>query len=214
MHLGSLFITALMMGFSGAMMPGPLLTVDIHESYRRGFLAGPLLVLGHGILELSLIVGLTMGLASLLVIPAVKGTIAIAGGLVLLWMGWGMIRDSYLARVSLELSATGETKAMHPVLAGVLVSLFNPYWLLWWATIGLSFVTGSLQYGVWGVAAFFTGHILADFIWYSAVSVAVVKGKSLLSRKVYQGIIFLCGLFLLGLAGYFIWSGKSFLWGN
>lgn len=214
MLLSALFITAFMMGFSGAMMPGPLLTVNIHESYRRGFMTGPLLILGHGILELLLIAGLTLGLDALLVKPFVKGSIAIAGGIVLLWMGWGMVRDALAGRITLELSVTSETRGMHPVFAGIIVSLSNPYWLLWWATIGLTFVTRSLQYGILGLTVFFTGHILADLIWYSAISAAVVSGKGFLSNRVYQGVLVMCGIFLLGLAGYFIWSGKGFLIGS
>lgn len=213
MTLSALFATAFLMGFSGAMMPGPLLTVNIHESYRRGFWAGPLLILGHGILEMLLIFGLTMGLASMLTNPMVQGIIAVIGGIVLLWMGWGMVRDSYLGRINLELSAGSEIKSMHPVLAGIIVSLSNPYWLLWWASIGLTFVTNSLQYGITGLVVFFTGHISADLIWYSAISAAVVSGKGFLSNKVYQGILVICGIFLLVLACYFIWSGKGFLLG-
>lgn len=95
MSLTTLFITAFVMGFSGAMMPGPLLTVDIHESYRRGMKTGPLLVLGHAILELVLVIGLTMGLYSVLIQPLFKTSVALLGGLVLLWMGWGMAKDAW-----------------------------------------------------------------------------------------------------------------------
>jgi len=213
MTLTTIFITAFIMGFSGAMMPGPLLTVNISESYRRGFMAGPLLILGHGILELGLVIGLTLGLASLLVLSPVKGTIAVVGGLVLLWMGWGMIRDARQGSLSLSLNNTSQTKGMHPVLAGIVVSLSNPYWTLWWATIGLTYVTQSLTLGTYALVLFLSGHLLADLLWYSAISFTVVKGKNFLSENAYRSLILFCGVFLIGLACYFLWSGKGFLLG-
>ena len=213
MTLPTLFITSFLLGFSGAMMPGPLLTVNIHESYRRGIIAGPLLILGHAILESLLVIGLTMGLDALLVQPLFKGSIALIGGVVLLWMGWGMARDSRLGRVSLELAADGAIKGMSPVVAGIVVSLSNPYWILWWATIGLTYVVLATQQGMLALVVFLTGHLLADLIWYSAVSFAVVSGKKLVSDNVYRGILVVCGLFLLALALYFIWSGVTFLIG-
>lgn len=214
LSLVTLFITAFIMGFSGAMMPGPLLTVNINESYRRGISAGPLLIMGHGFLELLLVIGLTLGLGAVLVLPLVKGVIALVGGLVLLWMGWDMVKEAWQGAVSLELAAGGEVKGMQPVLAGAVVSLSNPYWVLWWATIGVTYVTLALQKGILGLAVFLTGHVLSDFVWYTAVSLAVVSGRKLLSDKVYRGILITCGLFLLYLAIYFIWSGKNFLLGT
>jgi len=214
MSIPAIFFTSFLMGFSGAMMPGPLLTVNIHESYRRGFIAGPLLIMGHAILESLLVIGLTMGLDTLLVKPLFKGSIALIGGVVLLWMGWGMVRDSWLGRLSLQSMAGSEIKGMHPVLAGIVVSLSNPYWTLWWATIGLTYVVLAIQQGTLALAVFLTGHLMADFVWYSAVSFAVVSGKKVVSDTVYQGILVVCGVFLLGLALYFIWSGKTFLLGS
>jgi len=210
MSLITLFFTAFVMGFSGAMMPGPLLTVDIHESYRRGMKTGPLLVLGHAILELVLVIGLTMGLYQVLIQPLFKASVALLGGLVLLWMGWGMAKDAWRGKISLQYEQHGENSGMPPVLAGIIVSLSNPYWIIWWATIGLTYITQALQIGTVGLAVFLTGHLLADLTWYSAVSFAVVSGKKIIKEDVYRTILVICGLFLLGLGVYFIYSATKF----
>lgn len=207
----TLFLSSFVMAFSGAMMPGPLLTVNIDETYRRGFWAGPLLILGHGILEAGLVIGLSLGLAAFLIQPIFKGGVALIGGLVLLWMGWGMFRDACYDRVSLEINRSGDHKRMPPVIAGIIVSLSNPYWLLWWATIGLTYITIAGQLGTFGLVVFLTGHVLADLLWYSAISLAVVSGKKFLDVKVYRAILIICGIFLFGLALYFVWSGWTFI---
>jgi threonine/homoserine/homoserine lactone efflux protein len=96
---------------------------------------------------------------------------------------------------------------MHPVLGGILFSISNPYWILWWATIGLGYITLSLQKGLLGITSFFSGHILADLVWYSLISAAVAGGRKFLSDRVYSGIIVACGIFLLGLGVYFLYYG-------
>ena len=41
---------AFVVALSGAMAPGRVLTITISETLKRGFKAGPLIVLGHAIL--------------------------------------------------------------------------------------------------------------------------------------------------------------------
>ncbi|MDQ0287611.1 threonine/homoserine/homoserine lactone efflux protein [Desulfofundulus luciae] len=274
MELMAIFSTAFVVGLSGAMMPGPLLTVTIGESARRGFAAGPLIVLGHALLEGTLVIALALGLASLLTAPVVGRSIAVVGGIFLIYLGWGMARDAWLGRVELnvgcgqpvqagpappgcssraeragagrQVSGAGvpasRTEAnacppspdfqpansdagslnpgsrrvdplpagrMHPVLAGVLVSLSNPYWTLWWATVGLGYIVLSLKQGTAGLVSFFGGHILSDLAWYGLVAAAVAGGRRFLTPSIYRGILVSCGAFLVFLGASFIYMGAA-----
>ncbi|OQY32908.1 MAG: lysine transporter LysE [Spirochaetaceae bacterium 4572_59] len=201
--LGLIFLSSFTIAFSGALMPGPLLTVTISESSRQGWIVGPRFILGHAVLEFLLLVGLFLGLAPLLTSPAAFIFIAFAGGAVMLWMAWGMFHS--LPSLSFDSSESHSGKSLE--LTGALLSLANPYWIIWWATIGLGYVLSSRDKGIAGVGAFYFGHILADLIWYSFVSVGVHRGKKILPLKVYRGMIAVCALFLTAYAGYLFVNG-------
>ncbi|MFY9120210.1 MAG: LysE family transporter [Syntrophomonadaceae bacterium] len=214
MQTTALFTTAFVVGLSGAMMPGPLLTATMVSSAERGWGAGPLIVLGHALLELALVAALLAGIAQFLVQPRVTTVIALVGGVFLVYLGITMIRDVWSGRLSsIQASSTdGSASApvsMHPVLAGILISLFNPYWSIWWATVGLGYLTFALNSGLSGITSFFSGHILSDLAWYTLVAIAVSKGQALLSPRVYKGLLVGCGLFMLGLGIYFFYSGLT-----
>lgn len=209
MGLLAIFFTNLVVGFSGAMMPGPLLTVTINESARRGFKAGPLIVLGHAILELVLVAGLMLGLSNMFKSPSFGAVVGIVGGALLLWMGFDMVKNAWRGTLSLDLEVTDKKALMGPVLLGIVVSLSNPYWSLWWATFGLKQINGAWVLGIGGLGAFYTGHILADLVWYSAVAGAVAGGRRLMSDRVYRWIIGACGIFLMWLGVGFIRSGTE-----
>lgn len=212
MEFGTIFMASLAMGFSGAIMPGPLLTVTIKESLRRGGKVGMILVAGHALLELTLVIAIFYGLGKVIAWPEVKGTIGFIGGVFLLWMACGILREAFgSAILSLEESA-GSRKLQHPFFLGITVSASNPYWSVWWATAGAGSLMLAANSGFAGAASFYSGHILSDFIWYTLVSFTVAKGKKLFSPQIYRGILAVCGCFLLGLACYFIYSGLGF-WG-
>lgn len=211
MEMTALFTTAFVIGLSGAMMPGPLLTATMISSAQRGFKAGPQIVLGHGVLELALIIALLAGAAAFLAKPAVTIMIALIGGLFLIYLGIIMISDVWTGKLrSIDTPANVNdihSVTMYPVLTGVLVSVTNPFWTIWWATIGLSYLTLSIKSGPAGAVSFFSGHILADLLWYSLVAFAVSKGKNLLAPRVYQGLLISCGIFMLGMGAYFVYTG-------
>lgn len=203
-NLLTIFVSSFIIAFSGAMMPGPLLTITISESPRRGFITGPLLIAGHAVLELALITALLLGLAPFFQTPFVFVVTAITGSLILLWMAFNMLRSLPSLNISWE---EDKTTKNHPIISGILMSVANPYWIIWWATIGLGYILYSWQFGLWGIIFFFAGHILADLSWYSFISAAVARGKHFLNERLYRGLMAGCAVFLILFACYFAYAG-------
>lgn len=212
MVLWGVFISAFLIGFSGAMMPGPMLGVTIDGSLRKGWIAGPLTVLGHGILELILIIIMSLGLRNFFSNPTVAGFIGLFGGIFLAWMGYGMIKSGIKKTVSL--TNQGENKKAgtgNLILSGALVSITNPYFIIWWASAGMESIRQSYTLGLSGILFFFVGHILADLTWYIIISIAFSKGKKLINDVIYRRIILLLGVFIMVFSVYFINNGWKML---
>jgi len=201
-------VTSFVVALSGALMPGPLLTLTVGEATRRGFWAGPLIIVGHGLLELTLVLLLLVGVGGWLNRPPILGTVGIVGAGLLAWMGIGLLKAARTSRLNFE---AGQGSGLHPVWAGILMSLANPYWLLWWLGIGLGYVLFAAQYGFLGVMLFFGGHILGDFAWYTLVSAAVAMGRNFFTDGLYRGFLAGCGVFLFAFGGYFGYQGLRVL---
>lgn len=205
---GAAFVIAL----TGAMAPGPLLTLAIVQAFRRGPRALWLMA-GHALVEAFLLAGFAFGLQGVLRRPIVHSVLGLAGGAFLLWTGIGLLLAAVSGRLRLPTSAEGaEPERFRPVWQGAVVSVSNPYWSLWWATVGIKLAADSLAVGPLGVGAFFLGHELADVGWYGFVILAVSSGRKLLSARAYRALIGTCAAFLVVLGAGFLWEGLSGLW--
>ncbi|NQU53189.1 MAG: LysE family transporter [Bacteroidetes bacterium] len=200
----TIFTTSFVIAFSGAMMPGPFMTMTIGESAKSGPWVGPKMIVGHAILEIGLLLALFFGLAPLFKKELFFIVIAIAGGAIMIWMAQSMFRS--LPKLEIKTSATSENQ-VNLYLAGILMSLANPYWIIWWATIGMGYVLHSQKLGFTGIVFFFIGHILGDLVWYSTISFAVGKGRKFFSNKTYRILVGICAAFLSLFAGWLIFDG-------
>ncbi len=202
MNVALIAVSSFIVAFSGAVVPGPLFTITVGESVKRGFIAGPLIILGHGILELILVLLIVMGVTRFIDGEGPKTAIAVTGGVILIIMGGMMIKDAAGARP--VVTAGKKREGLHPVLSGIVGSLSNPYWLIWWATVGLGYLVSSVRYGFAGVAAFFIGHVSADLAWYSLLALAVSKGRRMIGDRGYRFMLYGCGFFLIAFGGWFV----------
>ncbi|MFX1507126.1 MAG: LysE family transporter [Promethearchaeota archaeon] len=208
-----IFLLSFLVALSGSLSPGPLLTFTIYKAVQSGkkaYLIGILIWIGHAILEFVLMLVLLIGLSPFITDRSIIIIIGLLGGGILIFFGGSLLRDVWLKKIDLnflsaEMESTDEktikvkTDLMQqPTIGGVLVSMSNPYWWIWWAVIGLNFMTqfsvGVLNLEFWG---FFLGHELGDFLTY--VSIAAILGFSnrFISKRIYLGILIVCSAFMI-----------------
>lgn len=205
-----IFFGSLLVAFSGALVPGPMLTLVVTSVAQKGFLTSAYIVIGHSILELAVVISFYLGILKYLDNPVVIKTISALGGVFLLYMGINIIVSVIRKKVKLDLEASksggnlGTKNTFIIVGKGILISLANPYWIIWWFSIGAAFMIKSVKFGAGGVTSFYMGHILADFIWYLFIGFIISTGRRFFNQKVYIAILIICSLFLLYLGVKFI----------
>lgn len=204
---GLAFVTAL----SGAMMPGPLLAVTIGQVLSVGFGAVLWLMLGHALLEGVLLLLLVAGLRYVLARPRVRGGIGLIGGAALVYMGVDMIRHAFGVQITAE--AAGAQPWWMLVVLGAMVSLANPYFTGWWATIGLGQLAQSAPRNRAEYLAFYLGHEAADVGWYAAVAALVLLARGWLEGDWYPWLIVGFGALLVALGLSFLYTGLRLLAG-
>ena len=133
-------------------------------------------------------------LALLLLVGGVLG-VAIA-----LYMGYGMVRHRK-AEPDKE-----EYLPHHPFIVGLITSLSNPYFFLWWATIGLLLISTASGFGAWAVVAFALVHWSCDLVWDWFVSFMTFKSRKFWTGNTQAWVLGACGLVLIFFGVYFIVS--------
>lgn len=206
---------AVAVGLSGALSPGPLTVLAIREAATHGVRAGPLATLGHAAAEAAVVLALALGLdATLDEGGPLAAAIALAGGAILVLLGASMLRRLPRAELATGAAARGGARAASAgrvVLLGLLVSVGNPYWAIWWASVGAKLTADSLEAGAAGPAAFYAGHVLSDLLWLTLLAWLVHSGRRWFGRRAYRGLLAVCAAFLLVLGAYFLASGVAFL---
>ncbi len=222
-------ITSFLVGLSGALVPGPMLTVTISDSFKKGFIAGPLVTSGHIFMEIVMVLLLLFGLGWLIGSPTASFVIGLVGGTVLVIMGLKIFKETpefkdysknnkdiphdneYTPPGSApKKSETENLDKFNSVLNGSLTSISNPFFFIWWGTIGGAFIIkGMALAGVLGILAFLLGHWSSDLAWFSTVSFFSSKSSSLMEPRNYKIIMRVCGVFMIFVGGYFLTSSMG-----
>jgi threonine/homoserine/homoserine lactone efflux protein len=196
-------IKAVGVSLSGVMMPGPVTAAAIAAGARNRH-AGALMAAGHGIVEFPLMILIASGMKWILESNQARIVIGLAGGIFLIIMAVGMLRSPKDGRETQAATGRGA-----PLLAGVILSGGNPYFFVWWATVGLSLATTAVGLGVWAFVLFATVHWLCDLVWLEALSWASFKGSVLLSPRRQKISLLVCGIALLGFGLLFIGGASA-----
>lgn len=194
----SILIPWFIVSIGAVVSPGPVSAAVITEAPRQGWRVGPLVSVGHSILELIVVILLGIGLSAGMASPPIQRAIAFVGGLVLLAMGAGYVLAAGRGTMRLpapDAAAPRQTPA-RLVGLGVLMTASNPFWYAWWVTVAPAYLAQAQAFGQAGLAAFYLGHISADFTWNTAVAGATHAGRRWLTDGRYRALIGLVGVFM------------------
>ena len=182
-------IETVIISLSGVMAPGALSAVTISHGIRSGR-SGIAVAIGHGVVEVPLLVLIYLGVSALLQVSGFQVFVGGIGGILMVWMGVSIIRHRIAAVNEVELSESS-------LLAGVMVSAGNPYFLIWWATVGSSLVIRSVEYGLVGVLLFGICHWLCDLVWLWLLSLLAYRASSIFGGTFVRITSLVSGSFLL-----------------
>ncbi len=192
----------MLVAFSGALAPGPMLTLVVSSVAKKGFWTSFFIVVGHSLLELIVVISFFLGVLKYLENPLIVKIIGILGGLFLLYLGVDIIISIFRKKYIIDFKSivkkrtiTGKSTGI-VIIKGILISLMNPYWYIWWITIGAAFIIKSVEFNIPGISSFYLGHISADFIWYLFIGFLINTGRKFFNQKIYNGILAACSLFL------------------
>ncbi len=192
------FGMAIVISFSGVMMPGPVLAATIAKGYRDEK-AGIKIALGHGLIEFPLMALIVLSLGFVFEDERIMLAIGIVGGALLVFMGVKMVLERE------RIAVTGKDSLPESALvAGALTTSANPYFFLWWATVGAFLIINAQEFGLIVVLAFAVVHWSCDLAWYAFTSFAVFRSRHLWTPLVHQIVFGTCGALMVLFGVYFI----------
>lgn len=192
-------LEAMLISLSGVMAPGPITATTIGEGSESPE-SGSLIAIGHGLFEFPLMIVLFLGFGYVFNLMVIKTAVGILGGGFLAFMGIGMLKTMG------QTDIRSRKNHHHPVVTGILLSAGNPYFLIWWATIGVALILKSVQFGIVGFLVFAVCHWLCDFIWYTFLSHLAFRGKRFFGQKFQKFTFAVCGIALIFFSVKFIYD--------
>lgn len=199
------FATVVLVSTSGVMSPGPLFAANIFYGLKQGAKAGLKLSYGHTVVELPLVILLGVGAISLEEFPQFRIAISILGGLGLFAFAGLQIKSIFLQKK--ESVFQNKHGAF---FAGILFSALNPFFIVWWLTIGFKLISDSIA--VWslgGIGIMFAFHIWMDYAWLGSTSFLASKGSSFLTDKSYKILLVVLSAVLVYFGIIFLLDGLS-----
>jgi len=191
--------SVVLISLSGVLMPGPLFAVTLRKA-EKSKVAGALIAVGHGIVEVPLMLLIFFVLSQFTIPSAVQVAVGLIGGFLMVLMGIQTFRKRNKTD-----DATASLKR-DSVLAGIYTTAANAGFILWWLTIGTTLILNAQLFGLVGFSVFAGVHWLCDFSFYTLAAMAVFKSQRFWNDRVRMGITLFCVAVFIGFGAYFMGS--------
>ena len=209
MDLFSFVVTVIILTASGALAPGPLFFATITHGTKHGAKSGLIFSIAHTVVEFLLIMLLALGLLTVASEPIVKMVIGLIGGIVLIAFGTIQIRNSIISNP--EDLKKPKASYRHLFILGLAFTGLNPYFILWWLTVGAQLIIIALEFAALiGVLFMFICHVWMDYVWLTGTAYFAKKGTNIMGLKWYKPLLIVFGVILIYFGITFIISSTGF----
>ena len=196
MDLLNFAITVSILSISVALAPGPLFFVTVSHGAKSGTKSGILFSIAHCIVEFSLVMLLALGLLSVANVPEVMLVVGVAGGAALIVFGAMQMRGSL--SYNAEETTTEQKTTRNLFLMGLALTGLNPYFIIWWLTVGPNLIFISLEFaGLAGVVFMYICHVWVDYAWLTLIAGLAKKGAKILQFRWYRVLMAVFGAVLI-----------------
>jgi threonine/homoserine/homoserine lactone efflux protein len=205
MDLLSFVGTVILVTASGALAPGPLFFGLLSHGSKEGARAGFSCAVGHTLVEFPLVLALSLGLLAAANQPTIKWVIGLIGGIGLI--GFGALQIYYTIKSKPEFGEVSKNSSVptSSVILGLALTGLNPYFILWWLTIGSVLIVQALAFAaIAGVLIMYVSHVWMDYAYLTAIAHLGKRGKGLMGSRYYKLVLIAFGLIL-------IYYGSTFL---
>jgi threonine/homoserine/homoserine lactone efflux protein len=183
---------------SGVFTPGPLFFANLALSKYGGFWSGIKIAIGHTIVELPVIILYSLPFMVFIspnTIFSMFKVISIIGGLSLIVFGvFYVVRT--LSKSDNFKPTVNPSRIVNPIVAGIFFTGINPFFFLWWISVGAKLISDSLQFLGYplGIAFLFFVHIWMDYAWLGLSSYFASRGMKIIGSHYHKFIVILLTL--------------------
>ena len=185
---------------SGALSPGPLTASTVASGAKSGPKAGFIISIGHTIVEFPLVILIAIGITVIFANQLATKTISLLGSFMLFFLAYLMLKDlrnNQKDSVNVE-EENVRSLAKSPLVIGVTLSAFNPYFILWWLFVGGALAIEAYAIaGFLGVILMYLAHVWMDYAFLTIISFAAFKGKEVMKSRGYKLLLLIIVVFLI-----------------
>src|SRR5580765_8962017 len=192
MTLLDIGLQIILVSVSGVLSPGPLFFANLVLSKNGGFWSGIKIAIGHTIVELLVVILYSI---PLIIFTSQSVTFSInfisfIGGISLISFGILFV-VKIISKNNKHNYIIESSRIEKPVIAGMLFTGINPFFFLWWISVGIKLISDSialLGYPI-GIAFLFLVHVWMDYAWLGLTSYFASRGISVLRSQYHKFII-------------------------
>lgn len=195
--LSTILLATVLLTVSGAFAPGPLSFSAIVVGGRNGALSGIFIALGHMLFELPYVLALLWFEENVVeAVKAAKHVMAVTAAVFIFYFAYLTAKTSTSESIdSLTEERLERLLKMHPILVGFALTALNPYFLLWWISVGYPITTVMAAKPQLALLVYAV-HVSLDYLWLGFLAFLGGSSARLLSSKTYNYFVKVLALVL------------------